>query len=148
VDRRKRGTKHHLLTDGSGRAAMAVRATGANRHDVTQLLPLLDAVPRVRGRRGRPRRRFDRTQGDRAYDSDPHRRELRRRHTTPVLARRSTPHGSGLGRHRWVIERAQSWLHQPRRLKLRYERRADVHEALLELSCILICHASLKSSFC
>jgi transposase len=148
VDRRKNGTKHHLLTDGSGRAPMAVRATGANRHDVTQLLPLVDAVPRVRGRRGAPRRRFARTQGDRAYDSEPHRRELRRRHTTPVLARRNTPHGSGLGKHRWVIERAQSWLHQPRRLKLRYEKRADVHEALLELSCILICHASLRSSFC
>ena len=127
---------------------MAVLATGANRHDVTQLLPLLDAVPRVRGRRGRPRKRFDRTQGDRAYDSEPHRRELRRRHTEPVLARRNTPHGSGLGEHRWVVERAQSWLHQPRRLKLRYEKRADVHEALLTLSCILMCHASLRSSFC
>lgn len=29
--------------------------TGSNRHDVTQLLPLLDAIPSVRGLRGRGR---------------------------------------------------------------------------------------------
>jgi len=87
---------------------MAVTLTGANRHDVTQLLPLVDAVPPVAGKPGRPRRRFDCTQGDRAYDSNPHRRELRRRKTRPVLARRFTPHGSGLGVYRWVVERTEA----------------------------------------
>lgn len=33
-----------------------VTLTGDNRHDVTQLLPLLDAIHRYRGLRGRPRR--------------------------------------------------------------------------------------------
>jgi hypothetical protein len=79
---------------------MVVRLTGANRHDVTQLLPLVDAVPPVVGKRGRPRRRFKKTQGDRACDSEPHRPELRRRKTQPVLARRRTPNGSGLGVYR------------------------------------------------
>jgi transposase len=127
---------------------MAVTLTGANRHDVTQLLPLVDAVPPVAGKPGRPRRRFDCTQGDRAYDSNRHRRELRRRNTQPVLARRFTPHGSGLGVHRWVVERTESWLHQNRRLKIRYERRADIHCAFLKLGCALICHNCLKGSFC
>jgi hypothetical protein len=93
---------------------MAVMLTGANRlgrrslpHEVTQLLPLLDAVPPVRRRRGRPRRRFDRVQGDRAYDSGPLRAQLRRRGIEPVLARRRTPHGSGLGAYRCVVERAE-----------------------------------------
>jgi transposase len=127
---------------------MAVRLTGANRHDVTQLLPLVDDVPPVAGKRGHPRRRFQRTQGDRAYDSEPHRRELRRRKTQPVLARRRTPNGSGLGVYRWVVERTESWLHQNRRLKIRYERRPDIHRAFLKLGCVLICHNCLKGSYC
>jgi transposase len=118
---------------------MAVTLTGANRHDVTQLLPLVDAVPPVRGRRGRPRRRFDRVQGDRGYDSEPHRQGLRARGTEPVLAKRGAAHGSGLGVWRWVVERAESWLHQYRHLKMRYDRRDDVHEAFLALACALIC---------
>lgn len=78
TDRRKLGSKHHLLTDANG-IPLATILTGANRHDVTQLLPLLDKVPPVRGARGAPRRRPQHVQGDRAYDSEPHRRELKKR---------------------------------------------------------------------
>ncbi len=78
TDRRKLGSKHHMVTDANG-IPLAVILTGANRHDVTQLLPLLDKVPRVKGKRGAPRRRPDRVQGDRAYDSEPHRRTLKKR---------------------------------------------------------------------
>jgi transposase len=148
VDRRKIGSKHHLLVDGSGRVAMAFTLTGANRHDVTQLLPLFDAIPPVCGRRGRPRRRFDQGQGDRAYDSQPHRRALRRRGIQPLLARRNTPHGSGLGAYRWVVERAQSWLHQFRHLRTRFDRRDDIHEAFLALACASICLNSMEDPHC
>jgi transposase len=113
--------------------------TAANRHDVTQLLPVIDAIPPVSGKRGRPRRRPQRVQGDRAYDSQPHRRQLRQRHIEPVLAKRNTAHGSGLGVHRWVVERTVSWLHQFRRLRVRCERRDDIHNAFLKLGCIVIC---------
>ncbi len=127
---------------------MAVSLTAANRHDVTQRLPLVDAVPSVAGQAGHPRHRFQRAQGDRAYGSEPHRRALRRRRIQPALAKRRTPHGRGLGVYRWVVERTESWLHQNRRLKIRYERRADIHMAFLKLGCALICHRYLKSSFC
>jgi len=113
--------------------------TAANDHDVTQLLPLVDAVPKLRGKRGRPCFRPARVQGDRAYHSKPHAAELRRRNIQPVIAQRGTEHGSGLGTTRWVVERTISWLHQYRRLRVRYERRADIHEAFLTLGCILIC---------
>ncbi len=63
----------------------------------------------------------------------------------PVLAQRFTEHGSGLGIHRWVVERTLAWLHQFRRLRIRYERRADIHEAFLSLGCSLICLKRLKS---
>jgi transposase len=127
---------------------MAATLTGANRHDVTQLLPLVDAVSAVPGRRGRPRRRFRIVQGDRAYHSDPHRRALRARGSTPLLARRGAPHGSGLGKYRWPVERTLSWMHQDRRLRVRDERRDDIHEAFMELAEAMICWTRLHSEFC
>ena len=116
-----------------------VTLTAANRHDVTQLMPLVDGIPAIGGKRGRPRRRPDRVQGDRAYHSKAHAAELRRRGIVPVMAQRGAAHGSGLGVTRWVVERTISWLHQYRRLRVRYERRSDIHEAFLTLGCILIC---------
>ncbi|MFH8803957.1 transposase [Streptomyces sp. NPDC017936] len=41
VDRARPGSEHHLVTDGQG-IPLAVSLTGGNRHDVTQLLPLLE----------------------------------------------------------------------------------------------------------
>ena len=54
-------------------------------------------------------------------------------------------HGSGLGRHRWVVERGFAWLHAFKRLRTRYERRADIHLGLLHLACALICYRRLRS---
>jgi transposase len=48
VDRRKPGSKHHLITDATG-IPLAVTLTGGNRNDVTQLIPLIDAIPLIRG---------------------------------------------------------------------------------------------------
>src|SRR5438874_788552 len=62
----------------------------------------------------------------------------------PLVAMRRTKHGSGLGRWRWVVERTFAWLHQFRRLRVRYDKRADIHEAFLSLGCALICWQSLR----
>jgi transposase len=62
------------------------------------------------------------------------------------IARRNTEHGSGLGRYRWVVERTFAWLHNFKRLLVRYERRADIHHALLALGCCLVCFRRLRSS--
>lgn len=114
--------------------------TGANTHDVTQLIPLVDAIPPLSGGKpGRPRSRPQRVQGDRAYHSQAHRQALRERGIQPVLARRNTPHGSGLGLTRWVVERTFSWLHGLRRLRTRFDRRDDIHQAFLKLGCALVC---------
>jgi transposase len=145
ADRGKLGSKHHLLTDANG-IPLAAILTGANTPDVTQLIPLMDAIPRVRGKRGRPRHRPDEVYADRGYDSEPHRQELRSRGIHPHLAKRRTPHGSGLGIFRWVVERTLAWLHQNRRLRIRYERRDDIHEAFLSIGCALICWNYLANS--
>jgi len=144
TDRAKPGSKHHAITDANG-TPLNVRLTGANRHESTQLLPLVDRVPPVAGKPGRPRKRPDEAYADRAYDSDPHRRELRHRSIRPYLARRNTPHGNGLGVFRWVVERFFSWLHGFRRLRTRYDRRADIHEGFIGLAECLICFRVLVS---
>jgi len=138
TDRRKLGSKHHVITDGNG-IPFAVKVTGANRHGVTQLLPLVGSIPPIAGKVGRPRKRPDCVQGDRAYDSQPHREALRKLGIDSLLAKRRTENGSDLGVFRWVVERTLSWLHQFRRLRVRYERRDDIHEAFLTIGCILIC---------
>ena len=78
VDRGKLGSKHHLLVEGQG-VPLSLSLTGANRHDITQLMKLVESIPRVRGRRGRPRQKPKKLQGDRAYDSEPHRRALKKK---------------------------------------------------------------------
>jgi hypothetical protein len=108
---------------------LAVVLTGGNRNDVIGLEPLLDPVPNVRGRRGRPRRRPSTVYADRAYDHDKYRRRLRARGIGTRIARRGEPHGSGLGVVRWVVERAIAWYHGMKRLRIRWERRDDMHEA-------------------
>lgn len=111
----------------------------ANRPDGEQLIPLVDAIPPLGGRRGRPRHRPDAAQGDRAYHSKARVTELRRRGIVPIFAPRGSPHGSGLGKTRWPIERTLAWLHQFRRLRVRYDRRADIHQAFFTLGCAIIC---------
>jgi transposase len=59
-------------------------------------------IPPVRGRRGRPRRRPDTVYADCAYDHGKYRKQVRAVGVTPVIARRGTEHGSGLGQYRWV----------------------------------------------
>jgi transposase len=107
---------------------------------------LVDAIPLLQGERGRPRHRPDCVLGDRGYDVEAIRQGLRARHIVPWLAQRNTEHGSGLGRWRWVVERTFAWLNQFRRLRIRYEKRAHIHEGLLRLGCVLICWNFLSAT--
>jgi transposase len=78
--------------------------------------PLVDAVPAVRGIVGRPRRRPRRVIADRGYDHDKCRCPLWQRGIKPVIVRRHTDRGSGLGHYRWLAERTFAWLHHFKRL--------------------------------
>ena len=137
VDRRKKGSKHHVLTDGQG-VPLVATTTAANVNEVTQLRGLVEAIPPVRGKPGRPRPArtacmatgaMTRNRSGVGCDSG----------IEPFLAQRGTEHGSGLGVYRWVVERTLSWLHAKRKLRIRTDRRADIHQAFLSLACSLIC---------
>lgn len=144
MDRRKPGSKHHVITDARG-TPLAAKLTAAHRPDVTQLVGLVDAIPPVKGRRGRPLRRPLRVQGDAAYRCRRRRAELRRRGIEAVIAEPGRAHGSGLGKLRWPVERTLGWLRQFKRLRVRFDRRGDIHEAFLRLGCALICHRRFAS---
>ncbi|MGV9884078.1 IS5 family transposase [Streptomyces sp. NPDC003006] len=143
VDRARPGSKHHVITDGRG-IPLAVSLTGGNHHGVTQLLPLVDKIPVVAGRVGRPRRRPDALLADRGYDYGLYRRLLWHRGIRPVIAERGQPHGSGLVIFRYVVERTIAWLHGFRRLRIRWERRDDIHEGFLSLAACLITHRHVQ----
>ena len=108
--------------------------------DQTQLLPLVEAIAPAHGKPGRSRYRPKRVRADRGYDSERHRRVLRAKRIAPIIARRNTENGSGLGTTRWVVERTLAWLHQFRKFRVRYEKRHDIHEAFLAIGCIFICY--------
>jgi transposase len=145
VDRARSGSKHQLLVDATG-IPLAWTVTAGNRNDVTQLVPLIERIPPVRGKPGRPRRRPKRVTADRGYDSNALRRHLQQRGIQPEIANRYHGHGSGLGRVRWVVERTFAWLHHFKRLLVRYDRRHEIHEAFLALACCLVCFRRLQTS--
>ena len=127
---------------------LAVTLSAANVHDSRMMIETVDAIAPVRGKRGRPRQRPAKLHADKAYDSRALREELRRRGITPRLARRGVESRGRLGRHRWVVERTISWLNRFRRLRIRYERRADIHLAFLHIGCALICWNFVNHEFC
>ena len=87
VDRGRLGAKHHLIVDARG-LPLAWSATAGNRHDVTQLMPLLDRIPAV----GWPRRDAPTPSRD-----DRRRPRLRLRQVPPPAApaRHPSPHRAG-----------------------------------------------------
>lgn len=138
TDRGKPGSKHHLLTDAQG-LALNVTTTAANVPEVNALADLVDTAPEVATPEGDFRQNPAVLYGDRAYDSEPHRQQMRRRGIDPAFAKRRTAHGSGLGIYRWVVERTAAWLHSFRRLRLRTDRNGEVQDAFVALASALIC---------
>ena len=138
VDRRKKGSKHTLLVDRHG-IPLAIRTAGANASDHKQILPVVLSFPRVKGKPGRPKELPDELYADRGYDSEDTRRLLRWLGMEPHIAKRKVPHGSGLGKVRWVVERTISWLKGLRRLRVRYDRLDVIQEAGNTLAACVIC---------
>jgi len=147
TDRAKKGTKRHLLVDGKG-TPLAVRITAANRNESLEAMNLVDDIPPIRGRRGRPRRKPKALYGDRQYGTPRNRKGLKERGIEDHLARQRTPHGSGLGKIRYVVERSLAWVGQARRLKIRYDKLPSIHRAFHFLQLARICCTILQRDFC
>ena len=134
------------MTDAKGIPLMFC-VTGANRHDSVVFESLVDALPAVGGKRGRPRRWPDKLHADKGYDFTRCRAHLALRGIKDRIARRGVERNDRLGRHRWVVERTHAWLAAFGKLRVRFERRIDTHVALLSLACSIVCVRSLEM-FC
>jgi hypothetical protein len=105
---------------------------------------------------------------DRGYDGEELRRQLASRGLRPMISRRRRagdpqppagtptierarrrrfrPHDP-LGRHRWPVERTNSWLRNWRRVSTRWERNPDYWLAIIQTAAALVIWQMLEHSF-
>jgi IS5 family transposase len=112
-------------------------------YDVVMLAPVVDDIPPVRTPSGRRRARPGKLDADKGYDSAANRAWLRRRRIRSRIARRGIESSTRLGRHRWRVERALSWLSCRRRLAIRWDEGSERWFAFVLLACALTCFQRL-----
>lgn len=135
--KRGKGTKFMAVVDGNG-LPIAGRTESASPAEVKLVEPTLEClwVPEF------PKRLI----GDKAYDSDPLDKDLAEIYETEMIAPnrrnriRKTQDGRPLRRYkrRWKVERLFAWLHNYRRLVVRWEYHHENFTAFLYLGCALI----------
>lgn len=139
TDRAKPGCKRHLVVDAVGHP-LSLDVSPANLREGCLAVDLLDAIPAIRGKVGRPVQRPAVYQGDRGYGWKVNIDAVRQRGVRSQLARpQDKAHGSGLGKTRWVVEAALSWMNNFRRLRVCYERTREHWLGINRLAAALIC---------
>lgn len=118
---------------------VAAWVTSASPHEVTLAEPTLDAVWVDEA----PHKLI----GDRAYDSDPLDERLAEQRGIESIAphknnrkRAATQDGRPLRRYvrRWKVERLFAWLHNFRRIVVRYEQYLENFQGFVHLGCMMI----------
>lgn len=145
VDRRKPGTKYTVLVDARG-TPLAMQTAAANVSDHRQILSTVVLYPLIGGTPGRPRNHPTKLYADAGYDSNATRELLMVMGIEPVIRRRNTPHGSHLGKVRWVVERTISWIKGLRRMRIRYDRHPTIIDAWNHLALAAVCLRMLIQS--
>jgi transposase len=130
TDRGKRGTKYHIATMGDG-VPVACAATAANINDTLVFERLFLAAFAVMAR-------IRTVFADKGYDAEHHRDLCRKFGAEPCIHKRGQPHGSGLGKRRWPVERSNAWVLENKRLALRYDRLGFIIQSLLQAACIFL----------
>ncbi|MDQ3257829.1 MAG: IS5 family transposase [Acidobacteriota bacterium] len=136
---RIKGIKRHFVVDAHGHP-LNFTISKANWSDQRNLLATVDSI-----RIGKRRRRPKRLGLDKGYDSEPLRRELRRRRITPNAPYRKNHVSIPLGRppkdkrerrynrQRWKVERSFAWINNNRRLSQFLEESQRSYRAFLHV---------------
>ena len=135
TDRGKNGTKGHILVDECG-VPLSIVVTGANRHDVTQVEPVLKN--RIRKPRGRTQQNLC---ADAGYSGKKSENIMRAYHYTPHIRPRGEEKIAiqhGFKARRWIVEVVHSWFNRFRKLLVRYEKTNAAYESLLQLAASII----------
>ncbi len=130
TDRGKQGSKYHVAVSGDG-VPVACAATAANVNDTLLFERLFLMAFAVVAKIGT-------VFADKGYDAEHHRKLCRLFGAEPQLHKRGQPHGSGLGKRRWPVERSNAWLLENKRLALRYDRQGFIIQALLQAACLFL----------
>ncbi len=130
TDRGKPGTKYHVVVSSDGLPLGAV-ASAANINDTT-MFPELLRLALVVGAA------ISRLLADAGYDSADNRWLCLREGIRPLIRKIGSGHGSGLGVVRSVVESANAWLLNNKRLDRRHDRSAVVVQSLLTTACICV----------
>lgn len=157
--RGRSGSRFHLIVDATG-IPYAIRIGPGNQNERQQLLPLLD---QLLARGIRPAELW----ADRGYDGERLRAEVSERGVEPVISRRrrrndpppaadspTSLRGNRRrakpldpnGRHRWPVERTNSWLRNWRRVATRWERNPDYWLAVIQTAAAIVAWQMLEHS--
>src|SRR5689334_21166151 len=139
TDRGKQGTKYHIATDGDG-VPVACLATAAKVCYALVFERLFLAAFAVMAR-------IRSVFSDKGYDAEHHRDLCRTFAAKPGMRRRGQARGSGLGNHRWTLERRNAWVLENRRLALRYDRPLPITQTLPQASSIFLVARRLARPF-
>ena len=143
TDRGRCGSKLNVMTDSRG-TPVAVIVSAANEHDIRFILPLvLQKLPRIGGRPGRPRQLPDRVRADQGYTSQDLLGIFAACNIEAEIPQRGQETSPGLGKRRWPVERAISWLKQYRRVGTRRDRKLIHCQAYVTLACAIIAFKQL-----
>lgn len=135
--KRGKGTKIMAIADRNG-LPIAIHIDSASPHEAKLVERTIDN----RFVRRNPRRLI----GDKAYDSDPLDKKLKKRCIVMIAPHKKnrkkpkTQDGRCLRRYkkRWKIERVFAWIHNFRKAVTRYEVKAENFLAFVKLACIMI----------
>jgi transposase len=123
-----------------------VHTTPANIRDDIPAVEMVESMPPIKQPRGRPRRKPGELIGDRGYGFAWIIQAIVALGIVSLLCPRGSPHGSGLGKRRYVIERTLSWLGNFRRVKLCYEKTGVHFQAFHNLAAGIVCAGRLDPS--
>jgi len=134
-----------VVVDGQG-IPIGSSLASASPAEVKLVDQTLEQIKVPRNGPGRPKQRPERLIGDKAYDSDPLRKELKKRGIDLIAPHRKnrkkpmTQDGRKLRRYRkrWKVERTFAWIGNFRRLVVRYEKLITVYRAFFHIACLLI----------
>lgn len=123
-----------------------MKTTPANVRDDQRALDLIRAVPPLPDARGRPHRRPACVLGDSAYGVNYVVLSVMLMGIRPYLAKyQRRPHGSGLGKWRFVVERTLAWFGARRRINHCYEKTWQHFQGFHDLTAAMICFKRLAS---
>ena len=123
-----------------------MHTTPANIRDDIPAVEMVESMPPIKQPRGRPRRKPGELIGDRGYGFAWIIQAIVALGIVSLLCPRGSPHGSGLGMRRYVIERTLSWLGNFRRVKLCYEKTGVHFQAFHNLAAGIVCAGRLTPS--